>query len=156
MKKTGEPVEFGTCEEGACYQPRPGSYAVIIAERDAVAVIYSEDHGYCLPGGGAAAGESPEDALRREVLEECGHEVEILQSLGTAVEYLHAKGEGHFAKQCSFFHAALRERTSLNSEYALIWLPIEEAIEKLRQRSQSWAVSQVREASRRFRGRVLP
>ena len=92
------PIEFGTREEGKHYLLRPGSYAVVLGKGNTVAVVRTEDHVYGLPGGGADAGESVEETLRREVMEECGCEVEIVRPLGFAVEYLHAEGEGYFAK----------------------------------------------------------
>lgn len=83
--------------------------------------------------------------MRREVLEECGYAVEIVQPIGFAIEYVFAEGEGYFAKECSFFEATLGMRLTDQSEvdHQLEWLAISEAIEELGQRSpgQAWVVS---------------
>jgi len=52
-------------------------------------MIYSPVNGdYKFPGGGVGKNESPEDALKREVREECGARlVRILQEIGCIVEY---------------------------------------------------------------------
>ena len=51
--------------------------------------------GYKFPGGGVAEGESQAEALRREVLEECGATlVRIGREIGAVVEYNHASDEG--------------------------------------------------------------
>ena len=85
---------------------------------------------YFLPGGGAEPGESLEETLRREILEECGRAVEIVRPLGFAIEYVVADGEGYFAKQCSFFEARLGEREAQPTEtdHELTWLPISDAL----------------------------
>ena len=100
--------------------------------------------GCFLPGGGAQAGESPEAALTREVLEECGCVAEIIRPLGRATEYVFAEGEGYFAKQCSFFLANLGEpvRRPVDPDHRLTWLAVPTAKARLVHDSQAWAVSQ--------------
>ncbi len=95
-------LEFGTCVDGRVYRPRPGSYAVLLDDRGRIAVLRTPK-GFFLPGGGADPGESPETTVRREVLEESGHEIAIEHALGRAIEYVDAGTEGCFAKECSFF-----------------------------------------------------
>lgn len=136
-----QPLEFGDRLAGQHYQPRPGSYAVITG--DGTVALMRIDQCYYLPGGGAEPGESPEETLRREILEECGHAVEIVRPLGFAIEYVFAEREGYFAKQCSFFEARLGDRTRrpVEVDHELLWLPISDALEKLTHRSQTWATS---------------
>ena len=74
-------LEFGNRLQGQHYHPRPGSYAVIFTDDGQVAVMRGSQ-GDFLPGGGAEPGESLEATLRREIMEECGCEVEILRPLG--------------------------------------------------------------------------
>lgn len=133
--------EFGDRLAGQHYQPRPGSYAVIFGDDNQVALVRIGQR-YFLPGGGAEPGESLEETLRREILEESGHSIEILRPIGFAIEYVSAEGEGYFAKHCSFFEVRLGERRSqpVETDHELVWLPIPEAHQKLTHRSQAWAV----------------
>jgi 8-oxo-dGTP pyrophosphatase MutT (NUDIX family) len=41
-----------------------------------------------LPGGGSEFGELPEDALKREIIEECGIHIEVIKPLTTGVYYM--------------------------------------------------------------------
>jgi len=133
---------FGRREPGQDYQPRPGSYAVIRNVRGEIGVVQTPQGCY-LPGGGADAGETPEQTLRREVREECAAEIHIGNRLGTAIEFVFAPGEGHFEKICTFFEASIIEIGSGAIEYRVIWLPAREAIEALRHESHRWAVGRL-------------
>jgi 8-oxo-dGTP diphosphatase len=62
--------------------------AVIQHGRDLLMVHSSTVGDYKFPGGGVDAGETHEQALRREVREECGAELShIGEEIGTVVEY---------------------------------------------------------------------
>src|SRR6187549_3530379 len=64
---------------------RVAAYAVIVDERDRVLLahwIEGRRAAWTMPGGGIEAGEEPEHAARREVLEETGYRVEIEELLG--------------------------------------------------------------------------
>ena len=138
------PLEFGDRLPDRNYRLRPGSYAVVLGEDDQVALLQTV-HGLVLPGGGAEHGESPEATLRREILEECGYELEILKPIGFAIEYVFSQDEGYFAKECSFFLTRFDQPVTqpIEHDHELTWRPISEAISKLTFKSQSWAVSSV-------------
>ena len=55
----------------------------------------NEDH-YALIGGRVAIGESSEDALKREILEEMGKEVEIIEGLTTVENFFEMKGSKYY------------------------------------------------------------
>ena len=68
--------------------------AVILRGRDLL-LVHVAMGGYKFPGGGVAEGESQAEALRREVLEECGATlVHIGDEVGAVVEYKFAFDEG--------------------------------------------------------------
>jgi 8-oxo-dGTP diphosphatase len=65
---------------------------VILRGRDLLMIYSSALDGYKFPGGGVDAGESHEQALRREIREECGALlVEFGQCIGSVVEYDYPK-----------------------------------------------------------------
>ena len=67
---------------------RLGARGIVIREDGKIAIFNkSNKNEYKLPGGGLEGEEKPEDAFKREVLEETGCEVEIIDDLGTTEEY---------------------------------------------------------------------
>ena len=69
-------------------QLRIGARGIVIREDGKIAIFNkSNKNEYKLPGGGLEEEEKPEEAFKREVLEETGCEIEILECLGTAEEY---------------------------------------------------------------------
>jgi 8-oxo-dGTP pyrophosphatase MutT (NUDIX family) len=89
-------------------------------------------------------GEAEEDTLRREVFEECGCAVEIVQRIGFAIQYTFAGGDAYYAKQCAFFEVRLGERIAEPTEvdHTLVWVSIAEALELLVEESQRWAIEE--------------
>ena len=67
---------------------RLGARGIVIREDGKIAIFNkSNKNEYKLPGGGLEGEEKPEEAFKREVLEETGCEVEIIECLGTTEEY---------------------------------------------------------------------
>ena len=67
---------------------RLGARGIVIREDGKIAVFNkSNKKEYKLPGGGLEGKEKPEEAFKREVLEETGCEIEIIETLGTIEEY---------------------------------------------------------------------
>jgi len=62
---------------------RLGARGIVIREDGKIAIFNkSNKNEYKLPGGGLESKEKPEDAFKREVLEETGCKVEIIDTLG--------------------------------------------------------------------------
>ncbi|HZP83848.1 MAG TPA: NUDIX domain-containing protein [Chthonomonadaceae bacterium] len=141
--ETASPVpEFGEKAAGQEYRLRPGAYAVLFDTQQRIAILRTARGGF-LPGGGSEPGETPEQTLAREVQEECGFAVRILERLGEAIEYVYAAEEAaYFAKRGVFFRAALagEEGTAREGNSALLWLMPEQAVTALAHGSQVWAV----------------
>ena len=86
----------------------------IIIEKDGKIALFNKTmkNEYKLPGGGIDKGENPEEAFKREALEETGCEVEIIKCLGTIEEH---KSLDNF-KQISYIFIAkvINNRNKLN------------------------------------------
>lgn len=114
--------------------------AVIVNESNEIALIHvlgsdmfgNRDH-YELPGGGIEDGETLEEALRREVIEEIGFLVENIHEMGTiAIEYnlLNRTDVQHYfvAKATKYVGSNLTESEKLLFNN-VVYLPIEKIVE---------------------------
>ncbi len=138
--------EFGDKQPGRVYVPRPGAYGLVYDEQGRIAVLQTP-RGSFLPGGGIEEGETPTQALVREVQEECSFGVTVGERLGEAAEYRCTEGHAFaIRKDCVFFAATLHSETGAATEadHALLWLTLSEAEEQLAHGSQKWIVRQSR------------
>lgn len=70
------------------FSTRDSARAVVFDGQGRVALLHVTNRRYHkLPGGGVEAGEDKRATLAREILEEIGHEPDVLQELGQTVEY---------------------------------------------------------------------
>ncbi len=116
--------------------------AVIKAEKNGEPIIFATQRGYGefkdgweFPGGKIQEGETPQEALKREIMEELDTEIEVDDLIGT-VEYDYP--EFHLSMDCYWCsiikgdlilkeHEASRWLTS-DSLYDLDWLPADRII----------------------------
>lgn len=88
---------------------RLGARGIVIRDDGKIAVFYkSNKNEYKLPGGGTEGNEPAEEAFKREVLEETGCIVEIVEELGTTEEY---KGQSNFKQVSNVFVGRVIEDT---------------------------------------------
>ncbi|PYI56941.1 NUDIX domain-containing protein [Paenibacillus flagellatus] len=70
------------------YRVRKAARAVVFDLSGRIALLYAEkDRYHKLPGGGIEPGETVVEALRRELLEETGSQIEVLREIGAVIEY---------------------------------------------------------------------
>ena len=142
MKRNKSEPHFGQKIKGATYIVRPGAYAIIFDAQNYVGLIQVGE-GYFLPGGGIDAGEAVQDALCREVVEECGYELLVGAFLGTAVEYIMAQSDGiYYEIQSAFWQARLGQKIGEPSEldHQLVWCDVATALTLLTREGQRWAL----------------
>ena len=129
---------LGEKESAVAYVLRHGAYAVVLDEEHKVAVIRCGEV-YFLPGGGCDPDENLKATLAREIMEECGVEIEIGEYLGEAIDYLYSTSENtHFKKHGHFYLGSFR--SPLASSH-LIWLSPSDFAPLFRQGGHAWAVS---------------
>lgn len=106
----------------------------IVVNGDKIALLYkSNKNEYKLPGGGIENDEEPTEAFKREILEETGCEVEIIEKLGTSEEF---KSHTNFYQLSHIFLAKLIKDTNqlnltekeINEGSKPIWVTLDEAI----------------------------
>lgn len=89
----GGPERFDTP-----YVLRKSARVILLNDEGKMAVQYLRTYSlHKLPGGGIEAGETPEVALKREVLEEVGCECEIVRPIGVTIQYMNRNNLLHIA-----------------------------------------------------------
>jgi len=134
--------QFGRPLPGRDHKPRPGAYAIVLNALRELLVV-EEDGRLYLPGGGLDPGESPEQALHREFLEETGYRVVIDRCLGQANEYVADETPNTaFNKHCLFFAVTLAGGSGVPAIATNHprWVPVPEALSTLSNAAHRWAV----------------
>jgi 8-oxo-dGTP pyrophosphatase MutT (NUDIX family) len=125
---------FGTRSPDLVYRPRPGAYALVFDAAGRVALVHEEQDWY-LPGGGLEPGETHEQALVREIQEECACGIRIESRFADAVEYLVTRSGRPLEAQLRYYRARFVGTPTAR------WLTPAEAGLCLRRRSDAWAIS---------------
>jgi 8-oxo-dGTP diphosphatase len=114
---------FGTKVDGQIYHARKAVYAVIPDNVGRVAAIIADNGKLWLPGGGIETGETPEQALVREVEEECAQRLHIVGNIGEALQYFYARSDDtYFAMHAVFYEGVFLGQTTGRAEHPLIWI----------------------------------
>jgi len=117
---------------------RPCAYGLVMDNAGRIAVARSRD-GVFLPGGGIEAGETPETALEREAIEECGWTIRVGACIALATQLTPS-----FEKPSTFFAIDVLHSTGAGLEpgHETLWLHPDEAAATLMHESHAWAVQQ--------------
>ena len=135
-------IQFGKTDPDTTYVERLSAYGVILNESGAVAVIKTPD-GYSLPGGGAHSGETAEDALRREIVEETGYAPVILRDIGIAAQLTYSEDERlNYRKVGHFFLVRFAGKITeeVEADHELIWCAADDALKMMTHEYQAWAI----------------
>ena len=121
------------------YRIRKASRAVVINDRDEIALLFvSKGNYHKLPGGGIKSTETIYDALKREVEEEVGAQIEDIKEIGVTIEYRNLEGllqvsYGYIAKAIGELKDPMFTVNEINDGLVLRWVPIQIAIEIIKQ-----------------------
>ncbi len=137
-------LQFGERKALAEYLPRAGAYGILVHDgRIACAQIGYTKFTYDLPGGAIDPGETPEQALKREFVEETGLDVKV-GKLVTELNHYFIHDDGTpYNNHCRFYEAELvRERPKAKTEddHELVWLPPLEVVKRLKNEGYAWAM----------------
>jgi 8-oxo-dGTP diphosphatase len=137
-------ITFGKKQPGEEYAIREGVYLVCV--ENGLAAVVSCFKGGFLPGGVIEAGESREQCLVRECIEETGMHAEVGEYLACSKTYFDSVKNGR--RLClvqHYYSGRLTRRVTDEIEPGseLIYLPLEEARRFMHHESQRWALGLV-------------
>jgi 8-oxo-dGTP pyrophosphatase MutT (NUDIX family) len=129
--------ENASKEELKNYRTRQAVRAVVLDGENRIALLFvAKENYYKIPGGGIEEGEDKMVALQRECKEEIGCEIEVLNEIGSIVQYTKI----FTLKQTSYCYLAkvkgqkgIPNYTEDEKEngFKQIWLPYDEALKAI-------------------------
>ena len=124
---------FGTAPvPSRTYRDRPGAYGVLV--RDGEMLLVAQDGDILLPGGGIDPGETPSQALHREVWEETGWRIGPPRRIGLFKRYDWLKEEQFWARKIQHVFLARPIRPlgpPVEQDHTPIWASASDAIRLL-------------------------
>ncbi|MBK1636135.1 NUDIX hydrolase [Rhodovulum adriaticum] len=130
IRRFGEPVRADQR-----YRLRPGAYAVLARGTDLLVTHQAEPvPEFQLPGGGIDPGESPLQALHREVYEETGWHIAAPRRLGAFRRFTYMPEYDLWAEKLCVIYLARPVRPygpPLEPGHTALWMPGEEAAHRL-------------------------
>ncbi|AOR23640.1 NUDIX hydrolase [Clostridium taeniosporum] len=134
---------FGEKLKDKEYTDRIGAYGLIF-QNHKIAVI-KLPVGYFLPGGGVEKGESHEQCLKREFMEELGCTINIKDFVCIGSSYHFGRRFNKYIHSIGNFYLAdslKKVSEPTERDHQLVWLNVEEAHNKMFLDHQAWAIKQ--------------
>ena len=127
-------------KENFSYLDRKGAY--IIPIKDGKFGVVKTPKGYFLLGGGIDDGETHEQAIRRECLEEAGYIVNIKQKLCSAETFTNHPQIGYFHPIQTYYIGELLEKVQepIESDHEFMWVEYDQLKDKMFAEMQNWAI----------------
>ena len=131
---------FGEKLIGTNYKDRPGAYLLHI-KNGKVAVV-KNPKGFFLIGGGLELGETGEECIARECMEEIGYTVTVKNKICSAEAYMYHKKAGYFHPIQTYYAGSVdcMKGYPLEKDHTLMWLDYTEIKGKLYLEMQNWAI----------------
>jgi 8-oxo-dGTP diphosphatase len=140
---------FGEKLDTIVYKKRVGAYIIVSRKAGTEIVLIQAPNGaYFLPGGEVESGETNEEAIHREMIEELGIKVVIGHYLGQADEYFHSRHRQKDYYNPGYFFVAdewTQVCEPLEKTNQIHWVPVAKGIELLKRGSHKWAVKKWQE-----------
>ncbi|MDT0172269.1 NUDIX domain-containing protein [Exiguobacterium sp. BRG2] len=140
-------ITFGQKVQNQHYITRSAVYAVLRdSQTGKIAVIQKRDGKLFLPGGGIEDYETHEDCLKREIVEETGMDVEIVDFIGRANQHFYSQNEtAYYLNEGQFYRcdAGQKVQDPIEDDHVLQWIDPADAIKHLFHEHQRWAVQNV-------------
>ena len=129
-------------KENANYIDREGVYLVPMKEGKIGVVKTSK--GYFLLGGGLDNGESHEECIKRECLEEAGYTVSVGSKVCSAEMYYEYPTIGYFHPIQTYYVGELLEQICIpvEDDHEFVWVDFNELVNNMYLEMQSWALEQ--------------
>lgn len=137
---------FGKQMDTVDYKKRVGAYIIITKKQQQEIILVQAPNGaYFLPGGEIEEGETQEETIARELIEELGFTTTIDYYIGQANEYFFSRHRNQYYYHPGYFFVAKyweKLAEPLEKNNTLCWVPIEQGITLLKRGSHKWAVTQ--------------
>jgi len=100
-------ANYGLTEyDGSPVQWRVSIYGIVIRDQKLLVIKSSEENYFDIPGGGVELGEALPDALKREGIEEAGHELRAIRPVWTESDWFYHNGENAFYRSLQIYWLA--------------------------------------------------
>ncbi len=119
------------------YRIRKASRSIVFNDSGKIAILYvSKNNYHKLPGGGIEPGEDIKKALKREVMEEVGVNIDVLGEIGTIIEYRNKFEQlqisyCYFSKVKGDIKKPSFTEEEKNNGFILKWVDLDEALSLL-------------------------
>lgn len=136
---------FGEKLKNEIYHDRAAAY-VVLRDENKIAVVKTASGKLFLPGGKIEEGESGEDCVVRECLEEMGVKVAVKQYFAIGERYFYYEAGREYSHAIGhFFFSDEYEKACepIEEDEEALWLPYEEAIEEFYHPHHRWAAEYI-------------
>lgn len=123
MKRIGKKIE------NTIYNKRPGAYVIIESDEDDKIAIATDAVGvYFFLGGGIEENETPEEALKREVIEESGYSLKNIILFDKVASWCYSETRGYMDVEATIYIANFDKKVAkpIEEDHEIIWVnPLE-------------------------------